>query len=133
VLFILDTNIISHLIRYPAGLVSQKIRTLDIESVATSIIVAGEFEFGAQRKESEKLSAAIKAVLDIIKPLPLAHPDLAHHYGHIRLFLEKNGTPIGQNDLWLAAHTLALGATLVSDNEREFRRVPQLALENWLR
>lgn len=132
-LFILDTNIISHLIRNPAGLVSQRIRTLDIQSVATSIIVAGELEFGVQRKESEKLSAAIKAVLDIIKPLPLAHPDLAHHYGNIRLFLERNGTPIGQNDLWLAAHTVTLGATLVSDNEREFQRVPQLALENWLR
>lgn len=133
VLFILDTNIISHLIRLPAGMVSEKIRTRDIETIVTSMIVAGELEFGARRKESEKLTAAIKAVLAIIKPLPLAHPDLAQCYGDIRVFLEKNGTPIGQNDLWLAAHTLALGATLVTDNEREFSRIPGLLLENWLR
>jgi tRNA(fMet)-specific endonuclease VapC len=133
VLFILDTNIISHLIRHPVGRMSEKIRTLDIENIATSIIVAGELEFGARRKDSEKLNAAIKAVLEIIKPLPFTHPDIAHHYGAIRVLLERNGTPIGQNDLWLAAHALALEAILVTDNESEFSRVPGLTLENWLR
>ena len=100
--------------------------------VCTSIIVAAELRFGAEKRSSKRLAGQIATVLAAIEILPFAPPADAS-YALIRSTLEKAGRPMGANDLLIAAHTLALGHTLVSDNEQEFRRIRGLTIENWLR
>jgi len=128
--FLLDTNIVSILVRQPAGELARRIGRMAPQTVATSIVVAAEMKFGAIRKASKRLMHDVEAVLGSIEIVPLDAPtDLA--YARIRTELERAGTPISNNDLWIAAHALALNCTLVTANEREFRRVPGLAVENW--
>ena len=98
----------------------------------TSVIVAGEVEFGLEWKGSERLRLNMEAILQAIRVVPLEN-SAYRHYGWLRADLKKKGTPIGPNDLWIAAHALALDAVLVTDNEDEFSRVPGLKVENWLR
>jgi tRNA(fMet)-specific endonuclease VapC len=130
-LYLLDTNILSDLIRNPSGIVTQKIIAVGEKAVATSIIVAAELRFGAQKRGSPRLSAQVDAVLAAIVILPWEAPaDL--HYASIRAALESQGTTIGANDLLIAAHALALSRVLVTDNVGEFARVDGLGVENWL-
>lgn len=130
--YLLDTNIVSDLVRRPQGQVAQRIRGVGETRVCTSIIVAAELRFGAARKGSERLTAQLETVLGAIEVLPLEAPaDL--EYGALRAYLEQRGQPIGGNDLLIAAHSISLDCTLVTDNEREFGRVPKLRCENWLR
>lgn len=98
--------------------------------MAISVIVAAELRYGAERRGSARLTNQLEAVLAAIETLPLAEP-ADRHYGVIRSVLERVGRPIGHNDLLIAAHARALGATLVTDNVGEFSRVPNLAVENW--
>jgi tRNA(fMet)-specific endonuclease VapC len=130
--YLLDTNIVSDLVRRPQGRVAQRIGEVGEAAVCTSIIVAAELRFGAAKKGSARLTAQLEAVLAVLEVLPLEAPADAV-YGLLRARLEKLGQPIGGNDLLIAAQTLALGYTLVTDNEREFRRISELACENWLR
>jgi tRNA(fMet)-specific endonuclease VapC len=130
--YLLDTNIVSDLIRNPLGKVAQRIRRIGEREVGTSIIVAAELRYGAEKKASPKLSAQLEAVLGALKVLPF-EPPADKAYGSIRTQLEKTGRPIGGNDLLIAAHALALGCTIVTDNESEFARVKGLTRENWLR
>ena len=130
--YLLDTNIVSDLVRNPQGRVSQHIRKVGEAKACTSIIVAAELRYGASKKGSPRLSAQLEAVLGALEVLPFETPtDVA--YGEFRTRLEQTGRPIGSNDLLIAAHALALGLTLVSDNEKVFARVDNLPLENWLR
>jgi tRNA(fMet)-specific endonuclease VapC len=130
--FLLDTNIVSHLIRNPQGRITRRIADVGEDQVCTSIIVAAELRYGAARKGSERLSAQLEAVLGAISVVPFDAPaDVV--YGDIRTTLERTGKLIGANDLMIAAQALALGHVLVTDNEREFCRVNGLAVENWLR
>ena len=99
--------------------------------VCTSIIVACESKFGAQKKNSQKLIEKLETILDSIEILPLTHP-VEQYYAEIRTYLEQQGTPIGSNDLLIAAHALTLNLTVVTNNVREFSRVPNLKVENWL-
>ncbi|MDB5479560.1 MAG: uncharacterized protein JWO83_613 [Caulobacteraceae bacterium] len=100
--------------------------------VCTSIVVAAELRYGATKRGSPALSARVEAVLGALEVLPLDTPaDIS--YGDVRAKLERSGTPIGGNDLLIAAHALSLGCTIVTDNVSEFSRVEGLALENWLR
>jgi tRNA(fMet)-specific endonuclease VapC len=129
--FLLDTNIVSDLVRNPQGRVTRRIREVGESGIATSIIVAAELRYVAERKGSARLGAQLEALLDTLEVLPLEAPaDTA--YGLLRARLERAGRPIGGNDLLIAAQCLALGRTLVTDNEREFARIPELARENWL-
>ena len=130
--FLLDTNIMSDLVRHPRGKISDRIAKVGEEHVCTSIIVAAELRFGATRKNSSRLTAQLEAVLGTIDVLALEAPVDAV-YGVIRASLERTGQPIGANDLLIAAHALALGLTVVTDNEREFSRIDNLRVENWLR
>jgi len=130
--YLLDTNILSSLLRHPKGAISARIARLGIDSVRTSIIVAAEMRFGALRRRSVKLSADIEGLFERLAVLPFEAPADVY-YAQLRADLEAVGTPIGANDLLIAAHALALGCTLVTDNEREFLRVPGLTIENWLR
>lgn len=130
--FLLDTNIVSDLVRHPQGRVAAKIAEIGEERVATSIIVAAELRYGAAKKGSPRLSAQLEAVLRALEVMALEPPaDIA--YGDLRAALEKSGRLIGPNDLLIAAQSLALEMVLVTDNEREFERVDGLKLENWLR
>jgi len=130
--YLLDTNILSDLVRNPQGRVMQRIRAVGEAQVCTSIIVAAELRYGAAKKESPRLAAQLQAILDAIEVLPFDAPaDTA--YGQLRARLEVSGRPIGGNDLLIAAQTIALGYTIVTDNEREFARIQDLPCENWLR
>lgn len=130
--YLLDTNIVSDLVRNPQGLIAQRIRQIGESRVCTSIIVAAELRYGAARKRSPRLTTQLQAVLSALEILPLEAPADAT-YGSLRTRLEQAGKRIGGNDLLIAAQAVALGYTVVTDNEREFARVPGLACENWLR
>ncbi|HBK23280.1 MAG TPA: VapC toxin family PIN domain ribonuclease [Planktothrix sp. UBA10369] len=130
-LYLLDTNIISELIKNPRGVIFYKIQEIGEDQVCTSIIVACESKFGAQKKNSQKLIEKLEIILDSIEILPLTHP-VEQYYAEIRTYLEQQGTPIGSNDLLIAAHALTLNLTVVTNNVREFSRVPNLKVENWL-
>jgi len=131
-MYLLDTNIMSDLIRHPDGAVAARIAEASEAVVATSIIVAAELRFGAERRGSERLTARVDELLRLVPVHPLKE-DADGHYGRLRADLERQGKPIGNNDMLIAAHALALDATLVTDNLREFERVPGLRVENWLR
>ncbi len=130
--FLLDTNILSDLVRHPQGRVAEQIRHVGEGEVCTSIIVAAELRFGAAKRGAARLTAQLETVLSALDVVPFEQP-ADETYGTIRAQLEQAGTPIGGNDLLIAAHAKALGCTVVTDNEREFRRVEGLACENWLR
>lgn len=129
--YLLDTNILSDLVRNPAGRIAQRIEIVGEESICTTLIVSAELRFGALKKGSKRLSSQLEAVLSALDILPMEEP-VDVRYAGLRLALERAGTPIGCNDMLIAAHALALDLTLVSANEREFSRVPGLAIENWL-
>jgi tRNA(fMet)-specific endonuclease VapC len=129
--YLLDTNILSDLVRHPQGLISQRIATVGEDRICTSIIVACELRFGAAKSGSARLTNQLERILDVLPVLPLDLPT-APHYATIRAHLEQAGTPIGPNDLLIAAHALALGLTLITANTREFDRVPGLKVDNWL-
>jgi tRNA(fMet)-specific endonuclease VapC len=130
--FLLDTNIVSNLIREPRGGVAKRITAVGEASVCTSIIVASELRYGAAKKASPRLTAQLDAVLGALDTLPFDFPG-DETYGAIRTQLELAGTPIGGNDLLIAAHAISLDLTLVTDNAKEFSRVSRLRVENWLR
>ncbi|HUC60700.1 MAG TPA: type II toxin-antitoxin system VapC family toxin [Alphaproteobacteria bacterium] len=129
--YLLDTNIVSDLVRNPQGRVAERIRAAGEALVSTSIVVAAELRYGATKKASPRLSAQLEAVLGALEVLPLEVPTDAI-YGRLRAQLEKIGRTIGGNDLLIAAQCVALGRTLVTDNEREFARVEGLSYTNWL-
>jgi tRNA(fMet)-specific endonuclease VapC len=130
--YLLDTMIVSDLIRHPQGTVAHHLARLPAEAtVCTSVVVACELGFGAAKSGSRRLIRQLERVLEPLDVLPLEAP-ARRHYASIRLQLERAGTPIGPNDLLIAAHGLALGMTVVTDNVREFSRVPGLNVENWL-
>ena len=131
-IYLLDTNIISDLIRNPQGRVTDRIRKVGEEKIGTSIIVAAELRFGAARKASPRLTARVEAILASIEVFPFESP-ADQEYATLRSRLEEKGKVIGSNDLLIAAHALSLGATLVTANEREFAMVKTLICENWLR
>ena len=128
--YMLDTNAVSNLVRRPGGDVARRVAALDPGSFAISIIVAAELRYGAERRGSARLTRQLEAVLSAIEVLPMEEP-ADRHYGMIRSELERIGRPIGHNDLLIAAHARAHGATLVTNNVGEFRRVPDLAIEDW--
>jgi tRNA(fMet)-specific endonuclease VapC len=129
--YLLDTNIVSDLVRRPQGRVAEHIREIGEARVCTSVIVAAELRYGAVKKGSQRLTAQLDAVLEALDILPFETPADAV-YGAIRARLEQAGQPIGANDLLIAAHALAAGCALVTDNESEFRRIEGLPRENWL-
>jgi len=130
--FLLDTNVISDLVRHPRGRITARIAEVGEQHICTSIIVAAELRYGAAKKSSARLSAQLEAILGAVDVLVLESP-FDSVYGELRARVERAGRSIGANDLLIAAHSLTLGYTLVTDNEKEFSRVRHLFLENWLR
>lgn len=129
--YLLDTNVVSDLVRHPQGRAAAKIAELGEDAVATSIIVAAELRYGAAKKGSARLASQLETILGALEVLPLEAPADAT-YGNARVALEAAGTPIGGNDLLIAAQALALDMIVVTNNEREFERVAGLMIENWL-
>ena len=129
--FMLDTNIVSDLIRNPMGKVAQHIRAIGDHGLAVSIISAAELRFGAAKRGSARLSSRVEAVLGALTVLPFDVPADAE-YARIRAELETAGKPIGPNDLLIAAHAYALGTTIVTNDSTEFGRIHGLQIENWL-
>lgn len=129
--FMLDTNILSELVRNPHGRAARRARAVQDE-VCTSVVVAAELRYGCAKRGSPALSRRVEELLDEIGILALDAPADVH-YGQIRSGLETAGQPIGGNDLLIAAHARALELTLVTANLREFARIPDLKIENWMR
>lgn len=129
--YLLDTNIISDLMRNPSGSAARRVEAVGAEAICTSIVVAGELRYGCAKKGSPRLTAQLEIMLGAIPVLPLEVPaDM--DYGAVRAALEAAGQPIGANDLLIAAHALALDLILVTHNTREFSRVRGLQVEDWL-
>ena len=131
-LYLLDTNILSHLVRQPQGPVADHIADVGEANVLTSVIVACELRYGAANRGSRKLTRQVEAVLSVMTIRPL-ESDIERVYASIRVALERRGTPIGAHDMLIAAHARAIDAVCVTDNVAEFRRVPALKIENWLK
>jgi tRNA(fMet)-specific endonuclease VapC len=129
--YMLDTNVISDLIRDPQGRCAKRIAKVGENRICTSIIVAAELRYGCAKRNSKRLTKAVEDLLAEIDVLPFEAPADAE-YGAIRAALERAGKPIGGNDLMIAAHACAVGATVVSANADEFQRVRSLKVENWL-
>ena len=131
-LYLLDTNAISDLAANPGGNIAVMIGSVGAENVCTSVIVAGEIASGVEKKGSHRLKRQIESIMAALSVRALDRP-ADRHYGRLRALLRKQGRPIGPNDLFIAAHALALDATLVTANLEEFSRVPGLKVENWIK
>lgn len=130
--YLLDTNVLSQLIRDPRGPIAQRLATAGDAQVFTSVVVASELRFGARKKGSPLLTDRVERLLASIEVAPL-EVGVDRIYGDLRHTLESSGQMIGANDLFIAAHALEQDATLVTDNVAEFKRVSGLRLENWVR
>ncbi len=130
--YLLDTNICIYIAKQRPPAVAQRFAKLAAGSVGMSLITYGELRYGAE-KSSQRVQAIDKLnrLEALIPAIPLDDA-VGERYGLIRAHLERAGMPIGNNDLWIAAHALSLGVTLVSNNTREFERVPKLKLDNWV-
>lgn len=127
----LDTNIVSALIRSPHGPLRARISAFGESDICISIMSAAELHYGGHKKGSIKLIRDIEALVASIPVVPFEAP-ADREYALIRSELTAAGTPIGPVDFFIAAHALALGMMLVTANIGEFSRVPGLRVENWL-
>ena len=126
----LDTNICSYILRrHPPEMIA-RFATLDRDQLWLSAIVAAELRFGAAKLGSPRFAAAVEAWLVgfDVRPWPL---EATHHYARIRAALERAGKPIGGMDLMISAHAMAEDSVIITNNVREFHRVPGLAVEEW--
>jgi len=130
--YLLDTNVLSDIARNPLGAARIRLVQVGEGEVCTSIIVAAELRFGLEKRGSAPLRHAVEGVLKRMAVLPFDRP-ADEVYSKLRVLLEAKDEPIGANDLLIAAHAVATGCILVTDNEREFARVPGLTVENWRR
>jgi tRNA(fMet)-specific endonuclease VapC len=129
--YLLDTDTVTDLVLRPQGVVADEIGRRGEKQVCTSVVVAAELRFGAAKRSSLKLTRQVEAILAALRVLPLEEP-ADRRYGELRAHLERHGTPIGPNDMLIAAHALSLGLVVVTGNVQEFGRVPGLAVDNWL-
>lgn len=128
--YLLDTNIVSDLVRNPLGRVAARIAAEGEATVATSIIVAAELRFGAVKSGPKKLAHQLDTILAVLPVIPFG-PPAERRYRDVRAALEAAGTPIGGNDMLIAAQALALGLFVVT-NTKEFKRVRGLVVVDWL-
>ena len=130
--YLLDTNICIYIAKHNPPAVRARFEQLSADALAMSVITLGELQHGAEKSQARtKALAALEQLQSAIQVMPLTHA-VGQHYGQIRSSLERTGRPIGNNDLWIAAHARAEGWVLVTNNEREFCRVEGLAVENWV-
>lgn len=130
--YLLDTNICTYIAKQKPISVLKRFEKMKLGEVGMSVITYGELFFGAEKSHHPK--KAKEALNDLIFLIPpsLLFKEVSDHYGHIRAYLEKQGKPIGNNDLWIAAHAQALNAILVTNNTKEFSSIPHLKIEDWI-
>ena len=129
----LDTNICIYISKHQPPEVRQRLAALKPGDVVMSSITNGELIYGASKSNQKKRVLRILADLKERIPILALNEGAATAYGEIRAHLEKSGRPIGANDLWIASHARTEGLTLVTNNLREFKRVPKLNIENWVK
>lgn len=130
--YLLDTNICIYITKQRPASVLEKFEQLSVGEVGMSTITFGELLYGAEKSHHPKKALHIlEELAGLIPPIPLS-TDTGEYYGRIRSKLEKQGKLIGNNDLWIAAHALAADLILVTNNIKEFARVPKLKIENWV-
>lgn len=130
--YLLDTNICIYIAKNNPAEVRERFARHSASALAISVITQGELLYGAEKSQArERALAVLERFTSLISIEPLAE-DVAAHYGDIRAKLQARGEIIGNNDLWIAAHARAKGWVLVTNNEREFLRVPGLEVENWV-
>src|SRR5262245_24883724 len=129
--YMLDTNVCVDIMRERSPKAMQRLRTMRPDDVCVSAVTLSELDYGACRSSDPERNRLLTA--EFMTPIDVVSYDdaCAPHYGLIRALLESKGTPIGPLDTMIAAHALTLNATLVTNNAREFRRVPDLRVENW--
>lgn len=127
----LDTDICIHIVRNRPSAVKVRFDRLKPDDVIISTITYGELYYGARK--SSLSTAAFAQLEKFTLEIPVAPLDAlaGARYGEVRALLERQGRVIGNNDLWIAAHALALNVILVTSNEREFGRITGLRVENW--
>ncbi len=131
-LHMLDTSICIYIIKQKPIHVINRFRQLPISSIAISSITLSELAYGVMKSSKpDQNQIALSQFVAPLEILPYGD-DAAHYYGKIRAFLEKQGTPIGALDMLIAGHALSVNCTLVTNNEKEFSRVPELQIENWI-
>lgn len=130
--YLLDTNICIYIAKHNPPAVRARFEQISADALAMSVVTLGELQHGAEKSQSrDKALAVLRQLQSAIQVVPLTTA-VGQHYGQIRSGLERTGQPIGNNDLWIAAHARAEGWVLVTNNEREFRRVEGLVVENWV-
>ena len=129
--YLLDTNICIYIQRQRPPAVLERFRRLKPGEAVISVITWGELAHGAEKsRQRDKVLALLEELVTMLPVMPL--PETAgQSYGAIRAALEAKGEPSGNNDLWIAAHAKAAGLIVVTNNEREFKRVPGLQVRNW--
>lgn len=130
--YMLDTNICIYIIKKHPENVLKKLIRLDLGDVCISSITLAEMEYGVHKSHHQQKNKI--ALSEFISPLEIMpfEENAASHYGHIRAYLEKKGTPIGSLDLMIAAHAQCLNSILVTNNTKEFSRIPKLKIEDWV-
>lgn len=129
--YMLDTNICIYIAKHRPAEVRAHFERLKPGQLIMSAITYGELRYGVSK--SNQQAKALAQLQELVQDVPIEALDyrVAEAYGEIRVALETEGRPIGNNDLWIGAHALALNLTLATNNEREFKRIPGLSLENW--
>ena len=132
-IFMLDTNICIYIIKRKPIRVLDRFKKAEISEITISSITLSELLFGVSK--SSKPEQNLMALTQFVAPLDILPygDEAAQYYGELRAHLEKQGTPIGSLDMLIAAHALSISGTLITNNEKEFNRVPNLNIENWVR
>ena len=130
--YLIDTNICIYISKRHPPEVLERFKHLQVGAVAMSLITYGELRYGAEKSRyHEQALEKLAGLVELVPVLPM-DPNVGQHYGSVRNVLARSGTPIGANDLWIAAHASAEGLVLVSNNLKEFSRVEGLKTENWV-
>jgi tRNA(fMet)-specific endonuclease VapC len=130
--YLLDTNICIYIAKHNPASVRERFAQHSANELAVSVITLGELRFGAEKSQFKEKALAVIEELASVMSIEELTESTAEHYGQIRAELQKSGQIIGNNDLWIAAHARSQGWVLVTNNEKEFLRVNDLKIENWV-
>ncbi|HNE26038.1 MAG TPA: type II toxin-antitoxin system VapC family toxin [Pseudomonadales bacterium] len=131
--YLLDTDICIYITKHNPASVRERFARHAVSELAMSVITLGELRYGAEKSQAREQALLGVQKLEQLVQVATLPPSVGEHYGEIRAVLQQSGQMIGNNDLWIAAHARAEGWILVTNNEREFLRVPGLQVENWVR
>lgn len=130
--YMLDTNICIYIQKQRPESVLKKFQALKPGDVVISTITWGELQYGAAKSQNKQKILTVLDAFSSLVPVVAMSSETGSVYGRMRAVLAQKGTPIGNNDLWIAAHAKTLNLTLVTNNTKEFERIPTLKLENWV-